>query len=133
MASIKLYKNTNPTPPSASFGGFLRRLREQRALPLRAVAAATGMDQAHLSKAELGQRLPTAAQTEALARFFRQDPVEWEARRIAQKFRQDHSDNPAAARAVLLLHTGGDVEAVPPNTGEPAAPADRSVMILHAD
>ncbi|MES1166603.1 MAG: helix-turn-helix transcriptional regulator [Pseudomonadota bacterium] len=128
-----MYKNSDSTLTSTGLGGSLRRLREQRALPLRAVAAATGMDQAHLSKAELGQRLPTAAQTGALARFFQQDPVEWEARRIAQKFRQEHSDNPAAARAVLLLHTGGDAEAVPPNTGEPAAPADRSVMILHAD
>jgi transcriptional regulator with XRE-family HTH domain len=121
-----------------SFGRFLRRLREQRALPLRAVAAATGMDQAHLSKAELGQRLPTAAQTAALARFFQHDPVEWEARRIAQKFRQDHSDNPAAARAVLLLHAGDNPEnvlstAVQATAVEQPSPADHSVMILHTD
>jgi transcriptional regulator with XRE-family HTH domain len=121
-----------------TFGGFLRQLREQRALPLRAVAAATGMDQAHLSKAELGQRLPTADQTGALARFFQQDPVEWEALRIAQKFRQDHSGNPAAARAVLMLHTGRGSEKIPPSTApvvveEPEPPPDNGVMILHAD
>lgn len=118
-----------------SFGYFLRQLREQRGLPLREVAAAVEMDQAHLSKAELGQRLPTATQTEALARFFRQDPVEWEARRITQKFRQDHSGNPAAARAVLMLQ-GGRHSIQPKSTSMeagPAEPPDNSVIILHAD
>ncbi len=96
------------------------------------------MDQAHLSKAELGQRLPTATQTEALARFFRQEPLEWEARRIAQKFRQDHSGNPAAVRAVLMLHTSRTAEdpasaAIPTTLDKPPPQAGSGVMVLHAD
>jgi transcriptional regulator with XRE-family HTH domain len=40
---------------------------QEKNLALREVAAAAGMDQAHLSKAELGQRLPTEEQVKALA------------------------------------------------------------------
>jgi transcriptional regulator with XRE-family HTH domain len=138
MASQKKYKNEGVDTEPVTFGSFLRQLREQNDLPLRAVAAAAGMDQAHLSKAELGQRLPTATQTEALARFFRQDPLEWEARRIAQKFHQDHSGNPAAVRAVLMLHTSRTAEdsastAIPATPDKPRPPAGSGVTVLHAD
>ncbi len=138
MASQKKYKNEGVDTEPGTFGSFLRQLREQSDLPLRAVAAAAGMDQAHLSKAELGQRLPTAAQTEALARFFRQDPLEWEARRIAQKFRQDHSGNPAAIRAVVMLQTSRTAEAsasaeIPAVADKPGPQAGSGVMVLHAD
>ncbi len=128
-------KSVGYGPEPDSFGYFLRQLRERGGLPLREVAAAVEMDQAHLSKAELGQRLPTVAQTEALARFFRQDPVEWEARRITQKFRQDHAGNPAAARAVLMLQGGRNSGQLKSASMEerPEVPPDNSVMILHAD
>jgi transcriptional regulator with XRE-family HTH domain len=89
------------SPPH--FGEWLRQLREEKELPLRAVAAAAEMDQAHLSKIELGQRLPTPEQTAALAKFFRQNPTTMEARRIAEKFRLEHADNPAAAEALDIL------------------------------
>jgi transcriptional regulator with XRE-family HTH domain len=86
------------------FGEWLRRLREEHKLPLRAVAAAAEMDQAHLSKAELGQRLPTAGQVAAIAKFFKVDPTEMEARRIAEKFQMENADNPAAVQAVQILN-----------------------------
>lgn len=82
----------------------MRDLRVQRGLTLREVAAAVGLDQAHLSKAELGQRLPTPAQVDALARFFRQDRVEFEAHCIAEKFRRRHAGSAAALHAIRLLH-----------------------------
>jgi transcriptional regulator with XRE-family HTH domain len=88
----------------AGFGAYLRECRVRRELTLREVAAAVGMDQAHLSKAELGQRLPTPAQVQALARFFREDLVEFEARHIAEKFRRRHAGSAAALHAVRLLH-----------------------------
>ena len=88
----------------AGFGAYLRDRRVQRELTLREVAAAVGMDQAHLSKAELGQRLPTPAQVQALARFFREDLVEFEARHIAEKFRRRHAGSAAALHAIRLLH-----------------------------
>ena len=89
-------------PPT--FGEWLRHLREGKKLPLRVVAAAAEMDQAHLSKAELGQRLLTSDQAAAIAKFFKVEPNEMEARRIAEKFRTEHADNPAALQAVQMLH-----------------------------
>ena len=89
---------------SQRFGEWLRGLREAKQVPLRVVAAAAEMDQAHLSKAELGQRLLTAEQSAAIARFFEIDKTEMEARRIVEKFRVEHADNPAAEQAVFMLH-----------------------------
>lgn len=86
------------------FGEWLRGLREGKELPLRVVAAAAEMDQAHLSKVELGQRLLTAEQAAAIAKFFDVDANEIEARRIVEKFRLEHADNPAAEQAIQMLH-----------------------------
>lgn len=142
LTSQKKSRKMGPSLAGDGFGPFLRRLREQRGLPLREIAAAAGMDQAHLSKIELGQRLPTASQTAALARFFQQDLVELEAHRIAEKFRRKHLGSPAAARAVLILHGGHGLEtgrskaatrAVPPPSVENEPAGDSGVIILHAD
>ena len=90
-------------PPKANFGEWLRQLREQRALPLRVVADAAGMDLAHLQKIEHGQRLPTEEQTRELAKFFGVDETQTQARRIAQKFHQEFDGQPAAAEAIQIL------------------------------
>jgi len=87
-----------------TFGEWLRQMREEKDVPLRVVAGAADMDQAHLSKIELGHRVPTEKQAAALARYFDVDSHEMEARRIAQKFRQDFADNPAAGTAVQMLN-----------------------------
>jgi len=79
-------------------------MREAKQLPLRAVAASAEMDQAHLSKVELGQRLLTTEQAKAIAKFFEIDQTEFEARRIVERFRLDHADNPAAEQAINMLH-----------------------------
>jgi len=79
-------------------------MRESQELPLRVVAAAAEMDQAHLSKVELGQRMLTAEQGAAIARFFGIRQAEIEARRIVERFRLEHGDNPAAKEAINLLH-----------------------------
>jgi len=84
-------------------------MREKRNLPLRAVAAEANMDQAHLSKVELGRRLLTAEHALAIAKFFKVDATEMEARRIAEKFRMENADNPAAVQAVQILQ-----ESAPP-------------------
>ena len=95
-------KATSSSGPG--FGVYLRGLRAERGLTLRQVAAAVEMDQAHLSKAELGQRWPTPSQVSALARFFRQDVAEFEGRCIAEKFRRRHAGSAAALHAIRLLH-----------------------------
>src|SRR6266571_2625196 len=99
MSSI-VYSKRSQVP---RFGKWLRELREQKGLPLRAVAAAADMDQASLSKAELGQRLLTEEQTALLAKFFGVDGKEAEGRRLAEKFRHETESNPGAARHALYI------------------------------
>lgn len=54
-----------------SFGGNIRKLRENKELPLRTVAAFLDIDQAILSKIERGQRKPTRDQVVKLAEYFK--------------------------------------------------------------
>jgi transcriptional regulator with XRE-family HTH domain len=97
-------KRATSTGTGQRFGEWLRGIRESKGLPLRAVAAAAEMDQAHLSKVELGQRQLTGEQASAIAKFFELDTKEMEARRIVERFRLEHADNPAAEQAVNMLH-----------------------------
>lgn len=93
-------------PPSCTaqrLGEWLRSMRESKRLPLRVVAAAAEMDQAHLSKVELGQRMLTTDQAFAIAKFFSVDVNEMEARRIAEKFRFEYATNPAAEQAIHMI------------------------------
>lgn len=89
--------------PKPRFGEWLRELRQEKGLALREVAAEVGMDQAHLSKAELGQRLPTAEQVKALAVFFKIKPEEMEARRLAEKLIRELEGSPAGSAAFNIL------------------------------
>ena len=61
------------------------------------------MDPAVLSKVELGQRVPTEEQMSKLAKFFKVDGTEAEAKRIAEKFRHDNQDNPKAAQEAVCI------------------------------
>lgn len=54
-----------------SFGDSIRKLREDKELPLRTVAAYLDIDQAILSKIERGQRKPTREQVVKLAAYFK--------------------------------------------------------------
>ena len=70
-----------------NFGTLVRRLREDKQLPLREVSAALGIDQAIISKLERGQRRATPEQVQKLAAYYQADPVElmnhWLSDRIA--------------------------------------------------
>jgi hypothetical protein len=101
LASRRVFRQTmsktdysSPAPPPVKLGEWLRQLREQRGLPLREVADAAGMDLAHLHKIE---------QTTKLARFFKLDGTETQARRIAEKFRHEFAEHPAAKEAIGIL------------------------------
>jgi len=83
---------------------WLRQLREERGLPLRAVAEESEMDLAHLHKIEQGQRLPTEEQMRRLARFFHLGQTDAQARRIAEEFRRYYAGNPAAPQALQILN-----------------------------
>ena len=93
-AGLALTKNV-------TLGAALRKLREDRQLPLWKVAHAAEMDSTLLSKIELGQRLPTPEQTAALATFFRVAVTELESMRMAEKFLSDNGHNPEAAALAL--------------------------------
>jgi len=80
MSSTKYAKHA----AAPRFGEWLRQLRAAKDEPLRTVAAAADMDQAHLSKIELGQRLPTEEQTAKLAKFFGMGETEAQARRMGK-------------------------------------------------
>ncbi len=54
-----------------SLGSTIRKLRENKELPLRTVAAFLDIDQAILSKIERGQRKPTREQVIKLAMYFK--------------------------------------------------------------
>jgi transcriptional regulator with XRE-family HTH domain len=96
--------NKSGSESTQPLGEWLRSMREGKGLPLRVIAAAAEMDQAHLSKVELGKRLLTAKQANAIAKFFGIDENETEARRIVERFRLEHTDNPAAVQAIDMLH-----------------------------
>jgi HTH-type transcriptional regulator, competence development regulator len=95
------YSETAPHP--IRLGNWLRQLREQRELTLREVADAVQMDLAHLQKIELGQRQPTEEQASRLAKFFKLDETEIQARRIAEKFQHEFAGHPAAKDAISIL------------------------------
>jgi len=103
MASRKkaftLYRQSQPV----RLGDWLRGLRLKKGLALREVAAAVMMDQAHLSKAELGQRIPTRDQVARLAAFFNVPPDQMEGRRVAEKVMQEIAASPAAEHALSIL------------------------------
>ena len=54
-----------------SLGETIRKLREDKELPLRTVAAFLDIDQAILSKIERGHRKPTRDQVVKLAEYFK--------------------------------------------------------------
>ena len=54
-----------------SFGDSIRKLREDKELPLRTVAAYLDIDQAILSKIERGQRKPSREQVVKLAEYYK--------------------------------------------------------------
>ncbi len=103
MASRKTSAPLYRQAPKLRLGAWLRELRQKKELALREVAAAVRMDQAHLSKAELGQRIPTAEQVARLAAFFKVPTNQMEGRRVAEKVIQEIAASPAAEHALTIL------------------------------
>jgi transcriptional regulator with XRE-family HTH domain len=70
------YVKINSVKNMDSFGLMVRKLREDRALPLRTVSAFLEIDQAILSKIERGQRQANRALVVKLAEYFKVSPSE---------------------------------------------------------
>lgn len=83
-------------------GQKIRRLREERGLLLREVAASIEIDQALLSKIERGERKATKSQIVALAKYFgiqeRELLTDWLGERIAYEILEEHQIAEAALK-----------------------------------
>ncbi len=87
----------------SSFANWLRSLREKQSAPLRIVAAATDLDSTLLSKIELGDRLPTDAQAEALASYYKIHVEEMRRRVVAGRIMQQFGDDPVLYDAISIV------------------------------
>ncbi len=83
-------------------GEFIRKLRSERKLPLRIVAAGLDIDQAILSKIERGKRQPSRDQVLKLAGFFGCDEKELLVLWIADKVIFELADEEFAKEALQV-------------------------------
>lgn len=97
----------------STFANWLRRLREERDVPLRVVAAAVDMDSTLLSKLELGDRLPTDKQASALATHYRISVEEMRHRLVAARILSQFGDDPALAQAISIVREEAGASKVP--------------------
>lgn len=85
-----------------SLGHTIRKLREQKELPLRIVAAFLDIDQAILSKVERGQRKPTREQVIKLAGYFKVKENDLLVAWLSDKLVYELEDEEVALRALQL-------------------------------
>jgi len=85
-----------------SFGDTIRKLREDKELPLRIVAAFLDIDQAILSKIERGQRKPTREQVVKLAGYFKVKENELLVAWLSDKLLYELEDEEVALQALQV-------------------------------
>ena len=85
-----------------NIGTILRELREKNNKLLREVAAAIEMDSTLLSKIECAGRLPSKAQVEKLADYYKADKNELLAALFSDKIVYDLRDEKIALRVMKL-------------------------------
>lgn len=85
--------------------GFLfRKMREEKGLLLRQVAAVTELDQAIISHIENGTRLPTKDQVIKLAGLYNLDIKETMSAWLAERMVRDYGDEPYVSEALREAH-----------------------------
>jgi predicted nucleotidyltransferase len=85
-----------------SLGDNIRKLRENKELPLRTVAAYLDIDQAILSKIERGQRKASRKQVVKLAQYFKVKENELITTWLSDKLVDDLQDEKTALKALEL-------------------------------
>jgi predicted nucleotidyltransferase len=85
-----------------SLGDRIRKLREDKELPLRTVAAYLDIDQAILSKIERGQRKASRKQVVKLARYFKADENELIIAWLSDKLAYEVEDEATALQALRV-------------------------------
>lgn len=83
-----------------SFGETIKKLREDKDLPLRKVAAYLDVDQAVLSKYEHGTRMPKREQVIQMAKYFKTDEKKLLVKWLAQKVVYEIEDDELALEAM---------------------------------
>ena len=85
-----------------SFGETIRKLREEKQLPLRRVAAYLDIDQAILSKVERAQRSPTREQVVKLAAYFHVNENDLLVAWLSDKLVEEVEDEDIALKALQV-------------------------------
>lgn len=85
-----------------SLGEILRKLREERELPLRTVAAYLDIDQAILSKIERGQRNASRDQVVKLASYFKAKEDDLLVQWLSDKLVYEVEDEDMALKALQV-------------------------------
>ncbi len=85
-----------------SLGNTIRKLREEKELPLRTVAAFLDIDQAILSKIERGQRKPTREQVVKLAAYFKVEENDLLVAWLSDKLVYEIEDEDMALKALQV-------------------------------
>lgn len=85
-----------------NLGEQIRKLRENKGLPLRTVAAFLDLDQAILSKIERGQRKPTRNQVVKLAEYFKVKENDLLIAWLSDKLVYEVADEPIALKALQV-------------------------------
>ncbi len=85
-----------------SLGDTIRKLREERGLPLRTVAAWLDIDQAILSKIERGQRKANREQVVKLANYFKVKEDDLSVQWLSDKLMYDVEDEEMALKALQM-------------------------------
>ncbi len=85
-----------------NLGETIRKLREEKELPLRTVAAFLDIDQAILSKIERGQRNANRQQVVKLAEFFKTDETDLLVSWLSDKLVYEVADEEVALKALKV-------------------------------
>ena len=85
-----------------SFGDIIRKLREEKELPLRIVSAYLDIDQAILSRIERGQRKPTREQVVMLSKYFKTNEEELLVAWLSDKLVNEVADEQIALKALQV-------------------------------
>jgi transcriptional regulator with XRE-family HTH domain len=85
-------------------GLLFRRMREEKGLLIRQVAAVTELDQAIISRIENGDRIPTKEQVMKLAGLYNLDMKEIMSAWLAEKMVRDYGSEPYVTEAFREAH-----------------------------
>lgn len=94
MVNLTILSNQHSQMKSASFGNYLKQIREKKDIPQRKVAQRLDIDTSTLSKIELGERQVNISMIQGLADILGLNYKELQIRFISEKILQDFNNQP---------------------------------------